>query len=93
MVTVKLLHDGRFIEELDPFVHARRLVHSFDGHPRFRLAFDDAFGDALVHHTERALTELPAQRDFLSLDFPFIWHVHYTNIAEGDHKSIAETHQ
>lgn len=55
MVTVELLHDGGFVEELDALVHAGGLVNCFDGHPGFRLILDDTLGDALIHHAKGAL--------------------------------------
>lgn len=78
MVTAESLHDGGFVEELDPLSQAGRFVDRLDGHARLRIAFDDVFGDSFVHHAEGALTELSEQCDLLPGHLPLIRNVHYT---------------
>lgn len=52
MMTIELLHDGGFIEELNPLSHAGRLINSLNGNTRLWFVFDHTFGYAFVHHAE-----------------------------------------
>ena len=91
VVAVELLHDGRLVEELDAFAHAGRLVDGLDGHARFRLVLHHALGDALVHHAERALPQLPGQRHLLPRDLPLVWYVHCTQ-TERERETLHQLH-
>lgn len=88
VVTVESLHDGGFVQELDPLAQAGRLVHRLDGDLCVRVSFDDVLGDSLVHHAEGALTELSEHRDLVPGNFPLIGDVHYTQ--EGTERRLNE---
>lgn len=78
MVTAESLHDGGFVEELDPLAQAGRFIDSLDGYACVRVSFDDVLGDSFVHHAEGALTQLSEHIDFLPGYLPLIRNIHYT---------------
>lgn len=80
MVAAEGLHDGGFVQELDPLSQAGRLVHRLHRHIRLPLALDDVLGDALVDHAEGALTQFPQNVDLLPGHLPFVLLVHCKHI-------------
>lgn len=78
MVTAESLHDGGFVEELNPLAQAGRFIDCFDGYTCVRVSFDDVLGDSLIHHAEGALTQLSEHRDLVPGHLPLIRNIHYT---------------
>lgn len=79
MVTAERLHDRGLIQELDPLPETGCLVNRLHGNARLSLALNHIMGHALVHHPERALTQLTQQGDLLPRHLPLIRLVHYTH--------------
>lgn len=71
-MAAEAFHDRGLVEELDALAQAGGLVHRLDGHARLGLALDDVLGDALVHHPEGALAQLPQQGDLVPWHLPFV---------------------
>lgn len=78
VVTAESLHDGGFVEELDPLSQGGRLIDRLDGNACVRVSFDDVLGDSLIHHTEGALTQLSEHIDLLPGHLPLVRNIHYT---------------
>lgn len=80
MVTVELLHDRGFVQELYSLPHAGRLVDGLNSDAGLWLVFDHTLSQALVDHAKGPLAELTTQGDLLPGHLPLIWYIHCTDM-------------